>query len=109
MFAMKNVLTVVCLVLAGVLFAQDKGNAVIKGKIYEESTGEALLSAQLELIPTEKKTLTDFDGNYEFIGLNAGTYSLKIFSAEFPIRILEGIELKAGQILEINYGMAQDD
>lgn len=106
---MKNVLTVVCLFLAGVLFAQDKGNAVIKGKIYEEGTGEALLSAQVELIPTEKKTLTDFDGNYEFVGLNAGTYSLKIFSAEFPIRVLEGIDLKPGQILEINYGMAQDD
>ena len=106
---MKNLLTVVCLVFAGVLFAQDKGNAVIKGKIYEESTGEALLSAQVELIPTEKKTLTDFDGNYEFTGLNAGTYSLKIFSAEFPQRVLEGIELKPGQVLEINYGMAQDD
>ncbi|MCC6700985.1 MAG: outer membrane beta-barrel protein, partial [Fluviicola sp.] len=80
-----------------------------RGKVMEGGTGEAVLSAQVELIPLGKKTVSDLDGMYEFTELAGGSYSLKVFSAEFPTRTIEGIELKSGQVLEVNLLMSNED
>lgn len=106
---MKNKLSVIFFLICAFSWAQDKNNAVIKGKVMEGGTGEAVLSAQVELLPSNLKTVSDLDGMYEFTALPGGSYSIKVFSAEFPTRIIEGIELKAGQVMEVNLMMADSD
>ncbi|MGM9805987.1 MAG: carboxypeptidase-like regulatory domain-containing protein [Candidatus Aphodosoma sp.] len=77
----KLVYTLVCLIL--VFCCQnckeeepDNATGCIYGTITDNATGEPIKSALVVLAPGGKSTLTDSDGYFEFLDLDAGQYAI---------------------------------
>lgn len=103
---MKIFLSVVTLLIAGFAFSQDKNTGVIQGKIIDSETGEGLPSAQVELIEQAKRILSDIEGIYNFDKLEKGTYSIKVVYAGMPTQIVNGIQVKSGEVTTIDVVMS---
>ncbi|AEA44837.1 TonB-dependent receptor [Fluviicola taffensis] len=102
---MKIFLSVVSLMIVSFAFGQDKNNGVIQGKVIDSETGEGLPSAQVELVEQTKKILSDIEGVYNFDKLEKGSYSIRIVYPGMPTQIINGIEVKSGNITNIDVVM----
>lgn len=102
---MKIFLSVVSLLIAGLAFSQDKNTGVIQGKVIDSETGEGLPSAQVELIEQGKKIMSDIEGIYNFSKLEKGAYSIRIVYQGFPTKVVNGIQVKAGEVTTIDVVM----
>ncbi|QNK64224.1 TonB-dependent receptor [Pedobacter sp. PAMC26386] len=72
---MKLILqTILCLFLS--IAVAKAGN--IKGHVYDQRTGEALIGASVRLENTSQTTMTGLDGSFEFKHVKAGTFTLKV-------------------------------
>jgi TonB-dependent receptor len=72
---MKLILqTILCLFLSVTLAKASN----IKGHVYDQKTGEALVGASVSLEHTDKSTLTGLDGSFEFKQVKAGSFSLRV-------------------------------
>lgn len=102
---MKNWLTL--FFVAGALFAfgQDKSTGVISGTIIDSEIGEGLPSAQIELVETTQKLLSDVDGTYKFGNLKVGSYTLKVSYPDYPVQTITGINVKAGEVITVDVVM----
>lgn len=76
------------------VFAQ-KGT--IRGKVYDDKTGEVLLGVTVVIEGTTIGSVTDFDGNFE-INADAGTYALQVSYVSYSTLTIQGVEVKAGQV-----------
>nr|WP_294858786.1 TonB-dependent receptor [uncultured Fluviicola sp.] len=103
---MKLFLSVVSLLIVGFAFSQDKNTGVIQGKVIDSETGEGLPSAQVELVEQSKKILSDIEGIYNFDKLEKGTYTVKIVYPGFPTQVVNGIQVKSGEVTSIDVIMA---
>lgn len=103
---MKIFLSVVSLLIAGLAFSQDKNTGVIQGKVIDSETGEGLPSAQVELMEQSKRILSDIEGIYNFDKLEKGTYSIKVMYAGMPTQIVNGIQVKSGEVTTIDVVMS---
>ena len=52
--------------------------AILSGKISDKLTGESLAGVEIQLMDTELKTYSDFDGNFTFENVGPGAHALKI-------------------------------
>lgn len=102
---MKNWLTSIFILTAILSYGQDKSTGVIEGTVLDSETGEGLPDAQVELVETAQRQLSDFDGLYKFSKLNAGTYTIKIQYPGFPAQTITDIEVTKGQVTTINVTM----
>ena len=102
---MKIFLSVVSLLIVGFAFSQDKSTGVIQGKVIDSETGEGLPSAQVELVESTKRILSDIEGIYNFDKLDNGTYTIKIVYAGMPTQIVNGIQVKSGEVTSIDVVM----
>jgi hypothetical protein len=103
---MKIFLSVVTLLIASFAFSQDKNTGVIQGKVIDSETGEGLPSAQVELVEQTKKILSDIEGIYNFDKLEKGTYTIKVVYAGMPTQIVNGIQVKSGEVTTIDVVMS---
>ncbi len=103
---MKIFLSVVTLLIAGFAFSQDKNTGVIQGKVIDSETGEGLPSAQVELVEKTKRILSDIEGIYNFDKLENGTYTIKVLYAGMPTQIVNGIQVKSGEVTTIDVVMS---
>jgi len=72
---MKLILqTILCLFLS--IAVAKAGN--IKGHVYDNRTGEALIGASVRLENTTQTTMTGLDGSFEFKHVKAGTFTIKV-------------------------------
>ena len=66
-------LILVAAITVSVLNAQMSAPmGTVMGKIIDESTGEALIGANVFITGTTTGTITDFDGNYTLANINPG-------------------------------------
>ena len=58
--------------------SNTKGEAtmILAGSIADEISGESLVGVEVKIEGTDKKTYTDFDGNFSFEGVKPGDYKL---------------------------------
>lgn len=77
----------------------DKG--VITGTVVESSTGDTLIEAQVTVVGTRHKALTDLDGNYRF-ELPPGTYELRVFYEGHKPRRVQKAAVVKGQTLRVD-------
>lgn len=54
----------------------SKATILLTGSIVDENSGEALVGVEVKIAGTDKKTYTDFDGNFEFESIKPGEYEL---------------------------------
>jgi hypothetical protein len=103
---MKIFLSVVTILIAGFAFSQDKNTGVIQGKVIDSETGEGLPSAQVELVEKTKRILSDIEGIYNFDKLENGIYTIKVVYAGMPTQIVNGIQVKSGEVTTIDVVMS---
>ncbi|MDX2054920.1 MAG: TonB-dependent receptor [Polyangiaceae bacterium] len=81
------------------LVPPKKGRAVIWGQVVDDR-GEPLPEAQVTVLQTGQKVVSDFDGKFQ-IEVRPGTYSLRVFF-EGPRLGLDGIVVVADQTLKVD-------
>ena len=72
---MKSILQVLFCLLITLTTASA---ASLKGYVYDQKTGEALVGASVNLAGTDKTVLTGLDGSFEFKHPAAGKFLLNI-------------------------------
>ncbi len=83
--------------------AQETGG--VKGTVRDKTTGEPLAFATVKAMLNDELVAganTDFDGQFQIMPLKPGTYDIVVEYLGFsPLRV-EGIEVKAGKLVEIS-------
>ena len=93
---------------SGYLFAQTTGS--LQGKVIDIGNDEGLPFANIVL---EKEgtqisgTQTDFDGNYNFSNVEAGTYDVLVSYIGFPTVKTEGVVVKLGKVVRFDVEMEE--
>jgi hypothetical protein len=97
---MIRYLMMLTLVLVGLQPIWGQSGASMSGKVIDENDGGAeVISANIILKKDGemvKGTQSDFDGNYNFSNIPAGTYDLEVSYVGLPTLKLNGIQLNAG-------------
>lgn len=75
-------------------FAQ-KGT--IRGTVFDDATGEALIGVSVQIKDTSIGAVTDFDGKFS-ISTSPGTYSLQISYISYQTVLIDGVVVKEGQV-----------
>lgn len=81
MATLKPIITIAFLLLGLNLFAQQSG--AVKGKVIDKSTKQVLPFATIEIVNMAKGTITDTLGNFSFLNVAEGLYSITINSVGY--------------------------
>jgi outer membrane receptor protein involved in Fe transport len=88
-------LTWLTLMLTTLAYAQEKG--VIRGTVYDGSTGESLVGVTIVITGTTTGTITDLDGKFS-IELNEGTYDLQVSYISYQSLTIEAISVTENEV-----------
>jgi hypothetical protein len=94
MQSLKISITIIILVLGHVINAQ---NGFIRGKIFDNESGETLPGINVNIEGSNLGTVSDFDGNFN-ISIEPGIYSLKISFISYETLIISGVEVKSKDV-----------
>lgn len=94
----KVVLTVLLFIGLTELVNAQKGT--LRGTIIEDDTAEPVFGASIYIEKISSGTTTDFDGKFS-MQLSPGTYDLRISYVSYQTLIIEGIEIKQGEVNNI--------
>ncbi len=90
------------------LLAQTTGS--LQGKVIDVGNGEGLPFANVVLQKEGVQisgTQTDFDGNYNFSNVNAGTYDVLVSYVGFPTVQTNGVVIRLGQVVRFDVEMEE--
>lgn len=87
-------------IVAATGIAQETGT--LKGTVKDETTGETLIGATVQIVGTYKGTACDINGNYTITGIKPGDYSVKISFLGFTDKVFNGIRIEAGKTKTLN-------
>ena len=73
----------------------------IEGTIYSEETDTPLVAAQVHCVEIDVSTRTDASGNFQFIGIAPGTYTLSIMHATSKAPTTAKVEVTAGDTTQM--------
>ena len=79
--------------------ATDRGD--ISGQIYNQTTGKPLADAQVRFVEIDISGKTDASGNFQFIGISPGTYTLSITHETYKTPTTTKIQITAGDTTKI--------
>jgi len=85
--------------------AADKGR--ISGIVVDAKTGEPVIEAQVTVVGSTLKTLSDVEGRYT-LTLAPGTYTLRVWYELYQARRITQIEVAAGQTVTIDVQLGSD-
>lgn len=107
-FGLKTKLNFICLLMLFTMCRLGAQNATISGRITDKITGQAIPGALIILVDNlSKGTLTDVSGNYR-LEVSPGLIRLKIRSIGYTEYQGEPMELKAGQLSNIDFQLVQN-
>lgn len=67
----------------------DEQQIVLKGKVIDKKTGEALVGATVKVGNSEYKVYTDLDGNFEIKNIKAGSYNIVVSYISYNSSLIE--------------------
>lgn len=85
-----------------------KGMGVITGTLTETKLNEPLIEAQVEVLGTDKRVITDFDGNYR-LELPPGTYNLRFWYELHQAKQVQGVTVKAGELVRVDEALVPEE
>ncbi len=100
----KKLLTL-CLFLMAVSLTAQKGT--IRGKVYDDLSGEPIMFGTVLVKETSTGTDTDLDGAFS-LSLDPGTYTLVFSYISYADLVVSDIVVTAGEITEVN-GRLQEE
>jgi len=86
--------------------AQETGK--IAGTVVDSNTGETLIGVNVVIQNTTKGTATDLDGKYTIPNLEAGIYNIVFSYVSYNKKIVEGVEVTAGEVKKIEVSLSPD-
>ncbi|NJM24673.1 MAG: TonB-dependent receptor [Bacteroidia bacterium] len=86
-------------------FAQ-KG--VIRGSVFDDATGEALIGVSVQIKGTSTGNVTDFDGKFT-IAVDPGTYDLQVSYISFQTMVISGVKVTSGEVTLIDNIRLKED
>ena len=86
---------------------QDKKQGVIKGKITDKATGEALPGVSIAVKGTYKGAVSDIDGNFLIRDVGSGTYTVDITLIGYKEVEYASLAVKSGDTTTINTKLEQ--
>lgn len=83
----------------------------VEGVVTAKETGKPILLASVQLLPTDKITLTDTAGTFKFSDIEPGTYKLAVKRNGYADYTGEEIKVEAGKTVRYNVALetAQSD
>ena len=97
----KNALAFLFIIGCFTLFGQSS----IRGVVTDQATGETLPGVKITLEGTQKITLTDFDGKFNFNGIPEGNYSITAKYATYTTKTITDVGVKTGEPTIVNIAM----
>lgn len=91
-----------CVFVSGVMFAQS----TIKGIVTQSKTGNPIPFVEVYNKATERLVTTNEKGEYEFSGLEAGSYELIFFSYEFNT-VRQQLNVSVNQVVEFDVTLSE--
>lgn len=79
----------------------NNANGRIQGTITDETTGNAIAQANIELFPNGLKTITGSDGNFEFGKLETGSYVVRVIKEGYADFVSNAIDVVDNQSTDI--------
>src|SRR5690606_15101160 len=102
---MKLFYTVLFFLCCSVSFAQT---SILKGKVLDSNDAFSLPGATLRLEPGNRYTISDVTGDFEYLSVPAGTYTLSINNIGYQVYTKQDtVNGKIEQMKELIYPLAQ--
>jgi hypothetical protein len=96
-----NVIFLLLIIFGGSVLGSNDGdnsaepvvkNVVLKGRVVDFKTGEALTGVEVSISGTEIVSYTDLDGNFEIKEMQPGTYSIIASLISYKNSLIENFE-----------------
>jgi hypothetical protein len=88
--------------------AAPKIDQGIAGRVVDASSGEGMIEAQVSIVGSGQRTLTDLDGNFA-LKLPPGTYSVRSFYELFEPQRVDNIVVAPGKVARIEIVLGQPE
>jgi outer membrane receptor protein involved in Fe transport len=96
---------IMVLVLSINTFAGNTGKIV--GRVTDKATGEALVSANILVVGTQRGAVTDIDGRFTIIGVSVGTCVVRASQVGYQQVDYTDVKINADQTTELNFLLNQ--
>ncbi|MEI2748711.1 MAG: carboxypeptidase-like regulatory domain-containing protein [Ferruginibacter sp.] len=97
---MRHIILLATLLLTGLFSFAQKGK--IEGKITDSKSGNKISAVTVLVVENNTSVAADIDGHFS-ISLDAGKkYSLKISSVGYKTKVIDEIEIQAGQTVNLD-------
>jgi outer membrane receptor for ferrienterochelin and colicin len=72
-------------------------NGIIRGSVYDETTGEPMISVTVMIEGTTKGIVTDLDGKFN-LPIEPGIYNLKLSFVSYETKNIKDVKVTAGEV-----------
>lgn len=101
----KRLLLLFTVLFGAFAASAQTGSGSLKGKLTDESTGEALPFVNIILLKNGTQaggSATDFDGNYSIKPIQPGSYDIKVSSVGYNPQQIQGVSINANKTTFLN-------
>ena len=114
----KTILSILLIAFAGFAFADNEGinenktttespkTISITGNVVDMNTGEVLTGVEISIDGYDRKTYSDFDGNFTFADLKPGEYNIVASFISYKKSLIEKYKTNAEK--EVNIKLQTD-
>ena len=86
---------------AEVPFVDTTNSGDIDGYVYDQTMGQPLAEAEIRFVETNVSGKTDASGNFQFVGIAAGTHTLSIRHPTYETPTTLKVEITAGDTAQV--------
>ncbi len=95
----------VLVAVSGSLQAGNTGK--ITGRVTDKASGEAIVSANILVVGTQRGAVTDIDGRFSIIGVPAGTCTVRASQVGYQQIDYTDVRVNPDQTTELNFALSQ--
>lgn len=105
---MNRITTVLLTLLLIPVFALAGTTGKLKGKVTDQSTGEALVGANVIVVGTSYGAATDINGEYTILNLDAGTYEIRCSYIGYQSTTISNVRINSDLTTEQDFSLAAE-
>ncbi len=88
----------ICFIFSFSFLSVFSQNGIIRGKILDKETGEALIGVNVVIKDTYIGTITDFEGSFTLSNVESGRVALQISYVSYATKLIEDVEVEEGKV-----------